>query len=46
MEVCQFCKMYMKPFMRKDAADCEFCGAEIAVFNDGKWEKVEVVPNK
>lgn len=49
MEICQFCKMYMKPFIqsfkeegfaRRYEASCEFCGQIIARGVEGeKWIK-------
>ena len=44
MEICQFCKMYMKPFVHGTMADCEFCGKTIAeikkVGGKRKWVKI------
>lgn len=39
MEICQFCEMYMKPFINSNSAECEFCGKEIATKKDNKWVK-------
>jgi hypothetical protein len=47
MEICQHCKMYMKPIIRQVSpthlsAECEFCGEVIADGEvGGKWVKVE-----
>ena len=49
MEICQHCKMYMKPFFTRPndtsegEASCEFCGKSIAKIIDGKWIKQEVL---
>lgn len=48
MEVCQFCEMYMQPFVdrEKGEATCEFCGEVIAYRIEKHWQKTLFITEK